>query len=453
MPTLPGGLPVVRTAPAPASRAGTARSGVALGWGFGVDEAVRRWPAGLPLLALTSGAGRGQGGGSRSRWSVLTTPGAETRLSAKSADPLAGFPIATLGPGWVDDAGERLPFGSGWIACLHYELGGAIEPRARWRADGEGGEPLGRLWRCEGALVHDHATGRWWRVGGVGDLPDLSREAAAPGRWRTGELRSGTGREAYERGVRRAVELIRAGDIFQANLAHPLRADFEGSARALGAELVRGAGAWYGAILEWEGGACLSISPELFVSADFGTGAVETRPIKGTRPPGCEAELLASEKDRAELVMIVDLMRNDLGRVGRYGSVRVVDARSVERHAGVCHTVGTVSAAMREGVTPADLLRATFPPGSVTGAPKVRAMQVIEELEGFRRGVYCGSIGMLSDCGLSSWNVAIRTATVSGGALEYPVGAGIVADSDPAHEWRETLEKSRGFERVLRGNA
>lgn len=258
------------------------------------------------------------------------------------------------------------------------------------------------------------------------------------------------GRAGYEHAVARTVELIRAGDIFQANIAHALEARFEGSSRELFARLIEAAAPWYGAYLESPSETVVSISPELFLEADFVSGRVTTRPIKGTRPAGSAASLAASGKDQAELVMIVDLMRNDLGRVCEFGSIRVEEPRDIEPHAGVVHGVATVSGRLRAGVSPGDLVRAAFPPGSVTGAPKIRAMQVIDELETFERGVYCGSIGMLSDCGRAAWSVAIRTATIAGGVLRYPVGAGIVEESDPAAEWEETLHKAGAFAAVLR---
>lgn len=257
------------------------------------------------------------------------------------------------------------------------------------------------------------------------------------------------GRDAYTRAVARTIEYIRAGDIFQANIAHEMTSEFEGSARGLFMSLLTRAAPWFGALIESDAGTIVSASPELFLEADFASGAVTTRPIKGTRPPARAEELRHSEKDAAELVMIVDLMRNDLGRVCRYGSVRVPEPRRLEHHAGVAHTVATVCGTLRQGVTPGDVIRATFPPGSVTGAPKVRAMQVIDELETFDRGAYCGAIGMISACGRGTWSVAIRTATISGGWARYPVGAGIVADSDPEAEWLETLHKARAFARVL----
>jgi para-aminobenzoate synthetase component 1 len=170
--------------------------------------------------------------------------------------------------------------------------------------------------------------------------------------------------------------------------------------------------------------------------------------MKGTRPAGGdEAELASAEKDRAELNMIVDLMRNDLGRVCRFGSVRVEEPRAIERHGPVLQATATVSGRVRGGLDLADVLGAGFPPGSVTGTPKIRAMQIIGELEGGPRGPYCGCIGLIDRGGRARLNVAIRTALlteVGTGVwdLEFPVGAGIVADSDPEAEWRETLDKA-----------
>jgi para-aminobenzoate synthetase component 1 len=169
---------------------------------------------------------------------------------------------------------------------------------------------------------------------------------------------------------------------------------------------------------------------------------VTTRPIKGTRPISTPAsDLLDSAKDQAELNMIVDLMRNDLGRVCSFASVRVDEARRVETHA-VHHTVATISGTLAPGRTLTDLLLSAFPGGSVTGAPKVRAMQIIEEIEPSPRGIYCGSIVLADAAGNLTASITIRTASIGRGVLTYPVGAGIVADSDPTGEWRETLDKA-----------
>lgn len=331
--------------------------------------------------------------------------------------------------------------------------------------------------RCPGAYVHDRRTGTWWAVGAAAAEPDpafikdpsaftvVTRSAFDWGDASAGlDARA---RSSYERGVARIVEYIRAGDVFQANLAHTLGGRFSGSMRACFNAMIERTAPWFGAYVEdWAGGsqraAVASMSPELFLDFDPISRVVTTRPIKGTRrgdaSPG---QLEASGKDHAELAMIVDLMRNDLGRVCDFGSMEVPESRAIERHAagvdsaGVWHGVATVRGRLRDDAGLPELLRATFPGGSITGAPKVRAMQIIEELEAEPRGLYTGSIGYISDCGRACLNIAIRTALLSGraasgshvdvveeGRWSYGVGAGIVAESDPAAEWEETLAKA-----------
>jgi para-aminobenzoate synthetase component 1 len=199
-----------------------------------------------------------------------------------------------------------------------------------------------------------------------------------------------------------------------------------------------------------------SASPERFLRVE--DGDVETRPIKGTRPRGATPaedraraqELLASAKDRAENVMIVDLMRNDLGRVCQYGTVRVPAVCRLESYRYVHHLVSEVRGRLRPELGPVDLLRAAFPGGSVTGAPKVRAMEIIAELEPTARGPYCGALGYIGFDGAMDTNLLIRTFTVARGWIQFPVGGGIVADSDPRREYEETLHKAEGLVRALR---
>ncbi|MBY0396444.1 MAG: anthranilate synthase component I family protein, partial [Thermoleophilia bacterium] len=213
----------------------------------------------------------------------------------------------------------------------------------------------------------------------------------------------------------------------------------------------------FAAYLAWEDRAVVSASPEWFYQTRG--DRIVTRPIKGTRPRGATpdedarlaAELAASPKDRAELTMIVDLERNDLGRVSRYGTVTVTEALTVESFAQVHHLVATVEGRLRPGVGPVDVVRAVFPGGSITGAPKIRAMEIIDELEPNRRGVYTGAIGYFGRGGISAFNIAIRTMVVEGGTARYQVGGGIVADSDPLAEYHETLHKGRGLREVLGG--
>jgi para-aminobenzoate synthetase component 1 len=359
------------------------------------------------------------------------------------------------------------PFVGGWIGYFSYDLGGRLEPCARHHpaipaAVDDRGWPLLELAYCPAAAVYDNLTRVWYAVGDPAEAVTLPAETADRGAFRCGALRSDIRPDEYVAMVDRALEYIAAGDVFQANITHRLSATFEGSTRRLGYRALAAAGAWYGAYLELPRGRCLcSLSPELFLEVDSRARTVVTRPVKGTRPGAADPrELRDSAKDTAELHMIVDLMRNDLGRVCEYGSVRVPRARTIETHPTVHHGVAEVVGSLRPEVGVADLVRATFPGGSITGAPKIRAMQIIDELEPVRRGPYCGAIGFISNCGRMCFNVAIRTMVLSGqrrpdawdrltGTLDYGVGGGIVADSEPWAEYRESLDKAAILRRVL----
>jgi para-aminobenzoate synthetase component I len=259
-------------------------------------------------------------------------------------------------------------------------------------------------------------------------------------------LQSDFTRPQYESAVRRAIDYISAGDVFQVNLAQRFTAGLKHHPAEIYRRLVGQSPAPYGAYLGYDDFAIISNSPELFfrVTPDR---RIVTRPIKGTRPlrDGMEAELRNSVKDQAELNMIVDLERNDLGRVCEIASVQVAEPRAIEAHPTLYHGVATIRGTLRRNITLVDLLRAIFPGGSVTGAPKIRAMQIIEELEPRRRGPYCGAIGCLDSTGNMQFNVAIRTMIARSGRLHIPVGGGIVADSDPAAEYEETLVKAQAM--------
>ena len=264
------------------------------------------------------------------------------------------------------------------------------------------------------------------------------------------ELRSNFSREQYLAAVERIIEYIRAGDIFQANLSQRFTTALTERPCDIYYRLHGRAPAVFGAYLQFDDHALLCSSPELFLRVTprpDGSRHVVTRPIKGTRPraPGMDEQLRASIKDEAELNMIVDLERNDLGRVCEIGSVKVTEPRVIEAHPTVYHGAATIEGILRPDVSFVDLLRATFPGGSVTGAPKIRAMQIIDELEPTRRGPYCGAIGYLAADGSMEFNVAIRTMIVENGRVHVPVGGGIVADSDPAAEYDETLVKARAM--------
>jgi para-aminobenzoate synthetase component I len=265
-------------------------------------------------------------------------------------------------------------------------------------------------------------------------------------------LRSSFTHSDYLAAVARVREYIFAGDIFQANLSQRFEAPLDEPTWMLYRRLRTQNAAPFAAYLDFPDGVVLSASPERFLRVDIG-GHVETRPIKGTRPRGVGPEhdsalgvaLAVSAKDQAENLMIVDLMRNDLSRVCAPGTVRVAELFGLEHYATVHHLVSTVVGVLTSGTDALDLLRASFPGGSITGAPKVRAMEIITELEPSERGVYCGSIGYWSVTGTLDSNISIRTMVAVAGRVYFSAGGGIVADSDPEQEYRETLDKARGM--------
>jgi len=268
---------------------------------------------------------------------------------------------------------------------------------------------------------------------------------------------SGFTREAYLEGVRRVKEYILAGDIYQANLSQRFSAPLLEPAWRLYRRLRRLNAAPFSAYMNFGDFAVASSSPERFM--EVSGRRVETRPIKGTRPRSDDPaedrsqreELLSSAKDRAELSMIVDLERNDLGRVCDYGSVRVTEHAVLESYATVHHLVSTVVGELHRGRDIVDLLRATFPGGSITGAPKIRSMEIIDEIEPTARSVYTGGIGYLGFNGRHDLNVAIRTMIIGGGRVRFQVGGGIVADSDPEAEFQETLDKGKAMFEAVTG--
>ena len=297
-------------------------------------------------------------------------------------------------------------------------------------------------------LVHDHRSGQWQEVG------NLAREITigTTGPAGVGEFRPLMARDTFLAGVRRVHEWIAAGDIYQVNLAQAFEAPVHGGDLfALYETLRECSPAPLAAYLSLAGREILSSSPETFLRMS-GRG-IETRPIKGTRPRFADPdedrrsayELQTSPKEIAELVMITDLLRNDLGQVSEFGSVQVAEMLQLETLEQVHHLVSTVTGRLREGVSHVDALAACFPGGSITGAPKKRAMEIIREREEIPRGIYCGAIGYLGYHGESQFSIAIRTLVREESRLRYHVGAGIVADSDPEKEYEETLHKAAGI--------
>lgn len=370
------------------------------------------------------------------------------------------------------------PFLGGWVGFFTYEAGLRTEG-VRASHTAELRVPLMEFGLYDHALVYDQDARRWyaaavdWPAGfacgrrGARERIDLLREIleAAGSEWPRGEQQatgapsqscaSRLSRAEYTSKVGRIREYIAAGDVYQVNLTQRFDATTPLSPGELYLRLREVNPAPHSALILREQYAILSASPELFLDID--DRRIVTRPIKGTRPRTGHAaadararrELAESEKDRAELVMIVDLLRNDLGRVCEYGSVRVVDDGVIEEHPTVFHRVATIEGRLREEVGLADVLRATCPGGSITGAPKIRAMQIIDELEPVPRGAYCGSIGFIGLDGRVQLNLAIRTMTQIGRTVQVHAGGGIVADSAADTEYEETLAKARGMFRAL----
>lgn len=285
-----------------------------------------------------------------------------------------------------------------------------------------------------------------------GQLETAAAEATAiPAVLDKGSARSNHTAETYAAMVERALEYIHAGDIFQVNLSQRFSICSREEPLAVYLRLRRDNPAPFSAWINTGSFQVLSASPERFLAVSG--KAVITRPIKGTRPRGQDqvtdqqlaTELWQSEKDRAELVMIVDLHRNDLGRVCEYGSVITQEIMALESYATVHHLVSTILGRLRSEAGIGDLIRAAFPAGSISGAPKVRAMQIIDELEGVRRGIYTGSIGYIGFDGRSDLNVAIRSLVMQEGKAVFQAGGGLVADSIPQEEYRETLHKARAI--------
>lgn len=416
-----------------------------------------RWPAELPVAAARIGSATNR------RW-IFAHPRETLRISsqpdrrlmlrwmdAATAQPLdPGFALSGTCPIEILDqalASTRHPTSSGgWIGWLSYDLGAQLEPAARGTTPRDP-HPLLELHRYTSAWVLDDATGTLTPLGNPPPLlayPGIEKHTAPL------EFSSVTGKARYTQAVARALEYIRSGDVYEVNLAHTLRARSVGCPRALVAALIHHADPARGAYLEPPPGldirAIASVSPELFIEFDASSRTLTTRPMKGTRKAqaGAEQELRNSDKEQAELHMITDLMRNDLGRVCALGSVRVEDPRLIETHAGgsLLQASARVVGTLRNDLSIAQALGRIFPAGSITGAPKIRAMQIIDELEDQPRGIWCGSIAHFADCGDAHLSVAIRTAIVRSNTVEYPVGAGIVADSVPDAEWAETLAKA-----------
>lgn len=371
---------------------------------------------------------------------------------------------------------SEAPASGACIATFSYELAHSFEPlRSRLRSVETGDEPDAVLSFYDTLVIHDYARGLT-EVVSVNDdarrlaqVLELLQAASAEGSHIMSQTSmpatlfestadSNFTREQYIAAVERIKEHIAAGDIYQANLTQQLTVALDSrlTAEKIFLALRRDHPASFAAFIRRRDDAVVSASPERFLRARAGHSGertVEAWPIKGTRPRGAtpeederlRAELRRSEKDRAENVMIVDLVRNDLGRVCHYGSVSVPELFIIEEHPTLFHLVSKVRGSLRPKVSAGDLVRAAFPCGSITGAPKIRAMQIINEIETRPRGLSMGAIGYFSFDGSLDLSVAIRTMVVRDGVARFNVGGGVVADSEPNLEYEESLVKARAL--------
>ncbi|MFY0991401.1 aminodeoxychorismate synthase component I [Halomonas sp. C05BenzN] len=354
---------------------------------------------------------------------------------------------------------SELPFLGGLIGYWSYDLAHHLEPVTR-RARRIVELPSSRVGLHDWALIQDHVRQETWLVATPERRRQVSEWLASPppptGDFHlTGAFEGEMDRDGYLRRFDAVQRYIRAGDCYQINLAQRFSAPYEGDLWAAYQRLRRATPTPFAGYMAWGDKAILSLSPERFLRSrdDW----IETRPIKGTRPrgatPGADRrlamELETSLKDRAENVMIVDLLRNDLGRVCRPGSVQVPQLCGLESYANVHHLVSVIIGELAPDRRPLDLLAAAFPGGSITGAPKVRAMQIIDELEPCRRSVYCGSLGYVDVRGCMDTSIAIRTAVADRGYLHLWGGGGLVADSRGEDEYAETLDKIRHLMHAL----
>jgi para-aminobenzoate synthetase component 1 len=451
-----------------------------------VNPVVRALPEGwTPLRVLAAVEHRPytlfleSGGplGAESQWTILAFDplwrlelrgDALWRIEGSRAERIPGSPLEALAAAWPAraryDCAPGVPFAGGLAGYLAYDFKDWIE-RFPAKALREIDLPDLSLGFYHVVWAWNRGTGEAWVVC-VGDPARLDAQWAVVAGARAIDVAPSPGaahpravsnftREGYLRVVGRALEHIAAGDVYQVNLAQRFLVDPAPPLPALYRSLRDASPAPFLALYSLPEGGIASSSPERFFR--IAGERIETWPIKGTRPRGrtpaedlaLAAALRQSEKDRAENVMIVDLERNDLGRVAEVGTVTVAELCGVASHANVHHLVSRVEGRLRPDAGPVDIIRAMFPGGSITGAPKIRAVEIIDDLEPVRRGVYTGAIGYWDLSGDCDWNIAIRTVVVANGRASFHAGGGIVADSTPEAEYEETLVKASGMMRAL----
>lgn len=439
-----------------------------------VEEAVVRFASAPDAAILESSMAGGRWG----RFSIFACDPADVLEMHPDEQ---SCPFETLGRRinavpTLPSTNPHFPCPAGWFGFITYEAGLRTE-RITTDPRYDASIPLLRFCLYDTVAVYDHDAGQWYaatvdwpprtlrrpavgvRLAAIHRLLNGPSESSVPAFRPSGRLKPSLGYGEYLERVDRAKRHIESGDIYQVNLTVRMSAATEADPVALYLRLREASPSPYAALIKWGNTAILSSSPELFLQ--LREGHVITRPIKGTRPRVGDliadqaycADLRESDKDSAELNMIVDLLRNDLGRVCSYGSVRVVNPVEIEQHPTVFHRVATIEGRLHKDRTWVDLLRAAFPGGSVTGCPKIRAMQIINELEPNPRGVYCGSIGWIGLDGSMTMNIAIRTMVKVNNSIHLYAGGAIVADSDAKAEYEELQAKAVATIRAIGGRA
>jgi len=361
---------------------------------------------------------------------------------------------------------DQVPFSGGAVGYFSYDLGRRLKPSSL-KVNPDRDNPDYRFGIYDSALVWDHSEKALYAsVDSSSENPDaalrnleqLADEALGSridSSFHVGEVASNFARESYLELIERIRELIREGEVYQVNLSQQFRAIFEGKGIDLYRKLREANPAPYASYLNFGDEEILSSSPERFLKCE--NRMVNTRPIKGTRPSGespteedsYREELSRSEKDQAELLMIVDLERNDLGKVCQPGTIKVDGLYGLETYVAVIHQTASIEGSLAEGRNAVDCIEAMFPGGSITGTPKIRAMEIIDELETVNRGIYTGSIGYIGFDGRADFNIAIRTMRIRDNEIAFNVGGGIVWDSDPISEYEETLLKAKAIFEAL----
>lgn len=373
-------------------------------------------------------------------------------------------------------------FWGGWVGYVGYEVAGWLE-KLRLRRKDDLGIPDVYFFQVDHLLVVDHQksllkyivagipgpdrgeyydetvkeiNAQWEKIQQtLARLEDYVEPLPVSNATSPSRIQSNLSQEQYMSMVQRAKLYIEEGDIYQANLSQRFEMDCRQDSFELYKNLRRVNPSPFSGFMKWDDLGIISSSPERLVKLE--RDCLETRPIAGTRPRGStpqedqrlSAELLLNEKEKAEHLMLIDLERNDMGRICEYGSVHVTDFMFIEQYSHVSHIVSNIQGKLRPGIQPADILKALFPGGTITGCPKIRCMEIIDELEPSSRGPYSGSMGYIGFSGFMDLNIIIRTLLVKNGKAYFHVGAGIVADSDPEKEYQETMDKAAALICVL----